>query len=479
MIGGAAGAPALGWRDCARYGALGLPLAFVALPLYVILPNHYAREFGVPLALLGWLLLGARLFDAVIDPLLGRWVDRLFIRSHRAVLAYGALAAGLLGLGFAALFFPLPGVRAAAGAEGKDLLLPWAAGALLLTYTAFSALSISHQSWGARLGGDELQRSRIVAWREALGLVGVILASIVPVALGLPATLAIFWIALIAAWLAWTRAPHPTHPGLPPKSASQPSAQPTPASGTRNKTETETTQHHSTRPVTAAGAPELIAAAARLRTPVSLWHPFSRPAFRSLLLVFMLNGIASAVPATLVLFFVQDRLQAPESLQPAFLGSYFLCAALSIPLWLLGVRRFGLARCWLLGMGLAVAVFIWALQLEAGDNHAFLLVCALSGVALGTDLALPGALLAGVIQRAGDSGHAEGSYFGWWNFATKLNLALAAGLALPLLELFGYSPGVRDPLALQALGFAYCLLPCALKLAAAALLYLLILRKPV
>ena len=35
------------------YGLLGLPLAFVALPLYVLLPNHYAREFGMPLATLG------------------------------------------------------------------------------------------------------------------------------------------------------------------------------------------------------------------------------------------------------------------------------------------------------------------------------------------------------------------------------------------------------------------------------------------
>jgi hypothetical protein len=26
---------------------LGLPLAFVALPLYVQLPNHYASEFGI------------------------------------------------------------------------------------------------------------------------------------------------------------------------------------------------------------------------------------------------------------------------------------------------------------------------------------------------------------------------------------------------------------------------------------------------
>mgnify|MGYP003438718735 CR=1 FL=1 len=65
-------------RNGLAYGLLGLPLAFVALPLYVILPNHYARAFGLPLALLGAILLGARLFDALIDPLLGRQSDRLF-----------------------------------------------------------------------------------------------------------------------------------------------------------------------------------------------------------------------------------------------------------------------------------------------------------------------------------------------------------------------------------------------------------------
>ena len=53
------------------YGLLGLPLAFVALPLYVLLPNHYAREFGMPLATLGSVLLAASLLDAVSDPLLG------------------------------------------------------------------------------------------------------------------------------------------------------------------------------------------------------------------------------------------------------------------------------------------------------------------------------------------------------------------------------------------------------------------------
>ncbi len=407
-------------RHGLAYGMLGLPLAFVALPLYVLLPDHYARTYGMPLATLGAVLLAARLFDAVTDPLLGRLSDWLFARSPRAVLGVGVLSCAVLALGLAGLFLaPQLSPQALAG---------WALGFLLITCTAYSQVSIAHQSWGARLGGGEVQRGRIVAWREGAALLGVVLASLLPSLLGIPVMLAAFAALLVLGWLAWTRAPRP------------------------------------------------VATFAHAQTTASLWHPWRQAPFRRLLAVFMLSGIASAIPATLVLFFIQDRLQAPPAQVPLFLASYFLCAALSMPLWLRAVARWGLARTWLAGMLLAVAVFLWAAGLGAGDGTAFLVVCALSGVALGTDLALPGALLAGVIAQQGDSGRREGAYFGWWNFAAKLNLALAAGLALPLLGVLGYSPGTRDPEGLAVLGWAYALLPCALKLLAAASLYALILR---
>ena len=384
--------PSFGPLAGLRYGLLGLPLAFVALPLYVLLPNHYAREFGVPLATLGAVLLGARLLDALIDPLLGRLSDRLHARSPRAVLGCGAVAAGVLLVGFGLLFFP----QALVDPSNHVALLVAAAVLLALTYAGYSMLSIAHQSWGAMLGGDALQRGRIVGWREGLGLVGVVLASVIPTLAGLPAM-------------------------------------------------------------------------------VTLFGALRRPAFRRLLVVFVLNGIASAVPATLVLFFVQDRLRAPASLEPAFLGLYFVMAAASIPAWLRIVRRFGLARSWLGGMCMSVAVFAWAGAMGAGDAVPFLVVCALSGFAIGSDLVLPSALLAGIIAEAGDQPHA-GAYFGWWNFATKLNLALAAGLALPLLGLAGYVPGAREPGALRALSLAYCLLPCVLKVLAGASLWALVIR---
>ncbi len=401
-------------RSGALYGAMGLPLAFVALPLYVLLPNHYAKSFGMPLATLGVMLLLARLFDALIDPLLGRWVDRLYARSVSAVLAMAGGAAALLALGFGALFFP------PAAWQTPTALIVWASGALLVTYVGYSALSVAHQAWAARLGGTDAQRSTVVAWREGFGLVGVVLASIVPVVAGFIHSVAIFSIAIVVAWFLWRRAVRPV---ASPEASASP--------------------------------------------PAPLLAPFANPHFLPIFVVFVFNGIASAVPATLLLFFIQDRLQAAAGVEGPLLAAYFVCAALSLPVWLRVVARFGLERAWGIGMALAIVIFVWAAFLGAGDVWAFAVVCALSGVALGADLAVPSALLARVIAQ--DTRHqvpTEGIYYGWWNFAAKLNLALAAGLALPLLGVWGYEPGSRDPQALVALTVAYCLLPCVLKAAA-------------
>jgi Na+/melibiose symporter-like transporter len=290
----------------------------------------------------------------------------------------------------------------------------------------YSVVTVAHQSWGARLGGDARQQARIVAWREGLALAGVLIASVMPSLAGLPVTTVVF-VALLVAGMLWLRT--------------------------------------ATRPAASRGP----------RQHVSLALPFATPAFRRLLAVYLVNGIASAVPATLVLFFIRDRLQAP-AYEALFLASYFAVGAVSIPLWVRAVHRIGLERAWLASMGLAIAVFVWASALGAGDVAAFTMVCALSGLGLGADLTLPSAMLAGVIQRAGHGAQSEGAYFGWWHFATKLNLALAAGIALPALSWFGYSPDSRSPQALAALTAAYCVLPCVLKLAAAGLLYTLLIR---
>ena len=407
---------AVPWRAGLGYGALGLPLAFVALPLYVLLPLHYADRYGVSLAALGLLLLAARAFDAGVDPLLGRWADRLLTAGPRAAWAVIGGAAGVLALGFVALFFPL--------VRGESALLIWCGIGLLVTYLAYSTASIVHQAWGARLGGGDAAQARWVSWREGAALAGVMVASVLPSLAGLGWTAATLAALLLIAWWMLGRAPR----AIPARHEATP----------------------------APHAP--------------IWAPWSLPAFRRLIGVYLLNGVASAVPATLVLFFVRDRLQAP-AWEGAFLAAYFAAGALSLPVWVRVISAWGLIRSWAAGMVLAVLTFAGAWSLGAGDVAGFMLVCLASGLALGADLAVPGALLAGVVRRSGSGSIAEGTYFGWWNGATKLNLALSAGLVLPALEWAGYRPGSTDGEGLLALSLAYAVLPCVLKLLAGLVLW--------
>jgi Na+/melibiose symporter-like transporter len=415
-------------QTSAAYGLLGLPLAFVALPVYVHLPNVYAQQYGLTLAALGAVLLLSRSIDAVVDPWLGRWGDKLYRHSWQAVWLAAVLMALAVALGFAALFFP------PATALSPTGLLVWVAAALTLSHLAYSGLGILHQAWAARQGGGGIAQSRWVAWREGFALIGVLLASALPALWGWGPTTALLVFMLALGLFSWRRV----------------------ARSALASTIAVDSGH-------AVG---------------SLWQPWQHAGFRRLLMVFMLNGLASAVPATLVLFFVQDLLQAPKAMEPLFLGLYFAAGALSFPLWLKVIDRIGLLRTWATGMTLSVLAFVSVITLGAGDTTGFLVVCALSGMALGADLTVPGALLNQLIDRCGERGRTDGAFMGWWNLATKLNLALAAGLSLPLLGLWGYAPGQQGADAVLALGLAYGLLPCVLKLLAGLALYAGLMRRP-
>lgn len=389
------------------YGFLGLPLAFAALPLYVHVPRYYAETTGMSLALLGTLLLIARLGDAFIDPCLGWLADRL---PRRHLLGWALVP---FGLGFVALLNPPAGSAA-----------PWLLATLLLTYGGFSAATIAYQAWGADLGADSILRTRLTAAREGFGLCGVLLAVALPALLAADLVTGIGRLAYV----------------LPPLLALAalvtflPARAGTPAAA----------QH---QPITDA-----------LRVVAA------DPAFRRLLLVFVANGIAAGLPATLFLFFVADVLQA-EAASGWLLALYFAAGAASLPLWVRLAARWGRVTAWLTAMLLAMAAFAGTATLGPGELTAFAIICIASGLALGADLALPAAIAADLGERLGR----PGACFGLWNFVAKLNLALAAGLALPLLDRLGYVPGQAS--GLTALTVAYALLPLGFKALAAGLLW--------
>lgn len=394
-------------RSVLAYGLLAMPLAFAALPLYVHVPRFYAERGGIALSLLGALLLGTRLLDALVDPWLGGWADRL---PRRRMLAVALLP---FALGFVALFNPPPRLTAV-----------WLLVSLVLTYLGYSAASVAYQSWGVVVGASSALRTQLVAAREGFGLVGVVLAAALP---GLLAD----DLSVGTARLAWV---------LPPLLAVATAI---------------------TFAGVGPGAPRPQAVAAPWR---SVRRAVGDAAFRRLLGVFIANGIAAALPATLFLFFVADVIGRPDAGGP-LLALYFLAAAASLPLWVGLAARIGRVRAWALAMAVALLSFAGAGALGHGDVGVFALICLASGIALGADLALPAAIAADLGERLGQ----PGACFGVWNFVAKLNLALAAGLALPLLDLLGYRPGGEGGGA--ALVGLYALLPLAFKSLAVALLW--------
>ena len=389
----------LATRHLLAYAALGVPLAMAALPIYVLVPSFYTGTLGLELGLVGFILMAARSLDALQDPLLGHLSDRT---RQRGGSRLGWVAAGLPLLGFG-----MWGLLAPPSLPPTTLVL-WLTTALVVTYLGFSMTSVSYQALGAELSDDRLERTRVTTWREGLALVGVFIAAALPEwwanSLGPQAAYARFallfgglLLLLGAVTLWWTPAP----PGAPPNTG---------------------------------------------RTHWrAMLAPCANHGFRRLALVFALSGIAASIPATVVLFFVKDVIGRAD-LGGAFLVVYFAAGAAGMPLWLVAARRYGKAGAWLLGMALSITAFVWAFWLRPGDVGPFFVICALSGLALGADLALPPALLADVIDADEVAGlpRREGAYFGLWHLLSKANLALAAGVSLPLLQALGYQPGAAS-----------------------------------
>ena len=170
---------------------------------------------------------------------------------------------------------------------------------------------------------------------------------------------------------------------------------------------------------------------ARAPAEVALRDVLSDGLARRLLLLALVNATPVAVTSTLFLFFVESRLDSRGAEGPLLL-LFFLSAAASTPVWSRLAARFGEKPVLLAGMLLAVLSFARRLSVIA-----------------------PGA----------------GAGFGLWSFVTKLTLAIAAGVLLPLLEAKGFvSGGVNPNGALVLLTVLYAIVPCVLKLVAIGLL---------
>lgn len=405
----------LGVSTLLRYAALAVPLAFAGLPIYVTVPKFYAQSQGMNLALLGALLLGVRLIDCFLDPLIGWWRDR-YPAARRTTMRVAVV--GLMG-GYWLVFNPShqPTVTMQAAVLAISLAL---------VYFSYSVLMVHYYAAGVALAEAPEDAPRVAAFRESFMLLGVLLASMLPPLLaqqfGADAypMLAMMFAPMLLVGATITMR-------LPACTMAATSTVPTGLSGLR-----------------------------------ACWREV---AIRRVLVVLFFNSIPSAITGTLFLFFTADVLGASETQAGLFLVLYFISAGMAIPFWTWLARRIGLRPALLIGMGLAIAAFMFAYGLTRGDLLPFAIICVVSGAAVGADVTLLSALFAQSLARVPE--HA-GSAFGVWHFLSKLTLALAAGLVLPLLGAYGYTPGGTGSLTILSL--AYALIPCLLKVIAMGIL---------
>lgn len=414
------------------YASPGFAIAFAALPLYLLTPQLYAATLGLPLAAVGLILMSTRLVDAFTDPIIGRLIDRTSGARFRKWLAPALI---ILALAFVCLVSP-PATWVAQ--QKTDLLLFWLAATALLVSLSNSAAILAHQSWAIAASSNPAQQRLWIGSREVLGLAGLILAAGLAAQQQTVAMASVLGGATLISLWAIRRIPRSDD-----------------------------------------------GSARAVQRPLPLSHPelFHR-SFLQLLTALGINALANAIPATLFLFFVGDRLGLSSQWSAGLLVLYFICAAAAVPFWARLTAVHGPRRTWQWAMAVSIAAFFWAVFLDHGQYLAFGLICIVTGFALGAELTCPSLLVGQLISARGHHGRAEGQYFGYLSLLNKLALAFAAGLTLPLLQYFSYQPGASpsegsasiaasvasSSEGLLALQLAYAGIPCLMKLIALVIL---------
>jgi Na+/melibiose symporter-like transporter len=401
------------------YGALGFPLALLGYPLAVWLPRAYSTDIGVDLALIGFIITLAAVFDAVTDPAIGFASDRWRGRWGRRKAWLGA---GIPLLTLTTWMLLNPAAMATASYLGLWYILLRVGSTLVL---------VPYGAWGAELSPDYHQRTVINSARQRWVLLGLIVATLVPataeIILG-DATTALLvlesygWLILLLLPLIGIglllRVPEP---------AALPGEGSTPF----------------------------------LRSLALMWR---NGLFRRVVIVELVITGGEQFRNTLSLFFMQDAIGMTR---PGMLYAvYFVSGLVAMPLWDQLARRFGKHRSLAAAMVLVSVVSLGIFTLDHGEVAAFQILFVVKGACFGAFAYLPLAMMADVVDidtlRSRDQ--RTGSYFAVHGFMTKC-AASFGGLSLPLLAMAGYSaaPGaVNEAQALFWLGVLYAIVPTAL-----------------
>ncbi|WP_203581824.1 MFS transporter [Microbacterium hibisci] len=473
----------------ARYatGSLGTG-GFATLP-GLVLTYYLTDSLGVAALAAGAVITVAKVWDVVIDPVIGALTDRDLARhgSRRRLMLIGALALPVL---FALTFAVPPSL-------GPVVAGIWVLVAFTLTATAFSLFQVPYIALPAELTPRYDERTRLLTWRVVVLTLAILLFGaggpalrrvsddpfVQYVVVGVVCGLVIGIGMLVATGVARAAASVPS-----PSPSPSPSGLISFGEGTADGREGG--NHPASRrpvvpspadgrgaPADGGEAPAVVGDAATSETGSGVREHFasgiralqrSRP-FRLLLSTFVLQALATGLMlagAQYVATWVLHSQAAVELLFVALIAPALLAA----PAWGVAARRLGKERTFAIAsVVFAVAALSILGMLWAPGDWIYVPV-GIAGIAYAGMQSLPMAMLPDVIshdERTHGAGRA-GSFSGIWTAGETVGFALGATTLTLILTLTGYVSSVggqvveQPDAAITGIVVSFSLVPAAL-----------------
>jgi GPH family glycoside/pentoside/hexuronide:cation symporter len=351
---------------------------------------------------MGGIFLVAKVWNALVDPIVGSWSDRT--RSR-----FGRRRAWLLGSMLPFAWFTWMAWAPPGPLEGARLTA-WVSVAVLGFYTAMTAFQVPHAALGVELTHHAASRNRVFAIKYVVQMIGLFAA---------------FWV------------------GIPlvddPESGREGARQLALVGG--------------------AGAAALVALSLPLLPPergdyqgrggVSIGRALRDVAAnreaRLLLFVFFVEALGLGGLTVLVPFVTEYVMHRPD-LTRGMLSIYVVAGVAGVPIWVWLAGRFEKRRLWLTGLAMGAIGFGLLLGLEQGGWPLMVVASLVAGAAQACGNSIGQALKADVIDldelRTGE--RKEGAYFAAWSLVTKLGGAILASSAGFALGLAGYEPNAEQ-----------------------------------
>lgn len=395
------------------YAALVIPVYFLMSPI-AILQSMYAKHFGLTLSSIATVILVARLFDAVSDPLVGYFSDKYYLRwnTRKPLIIFGSV---LFVISAWKLYVPHGlGGQPPYAAVGTLYFLGW----FIAFFFSYTLMVVPHYAWGGELVTNTIERNRLYSLRTSASFMGALFFILIPM---LPifetneftpetlriAVIIVAFLLLPILYLAMRYVPNGTEMYL---------------------NDTQKNTHFK-----------------KFTSSQMIKCLLSNTPFILLLMALLSVGLSAGIWYALVYLFVDGYLVMGELFSLLFAASYVV-GIVSLKCWHYLANNLGKQVTWSIGMSLfAIGLFINGFLSPTDTGWVALLT---SMLLVSAGLAAFQAMVLSLVADISDYGALMNEnfqpavYFSCYAFIYKLAIAAGGAAGFMIVDLYGFNPAV-------------------------------------